>query len=193
MGWTSASPQCTVFSLCGRNYVPRSVSLSLVPPLLDLHLCNISGTTQLSRQFAIHVLSSNPCQFSATSPVLMSVLAKKHPHPFFFSCQVVITVFLEIAASSPAPDMTAGDGDEDAEQPTLIFNLYCPKLSKSADVDLPHDKQKMMSGETNDGSSYSCYIEVITFFFFQSFRATLPSDGPQFVTILTCCAFALAR
>lgn len=77
----------------------------------------------------------------------MSVLAKKHPHSIFFSCQVVITVFVEIDASSPVPEMAAEDGDGDAEQSTLIFNVYCPKLCKSADVNLPHAMQKMMAGD----------------------------------------------
>lgn len=73
-------------------------------------------------------------------------MVKKHPHPKFCLCQVVITVFLEADEPSPVPATEAED--ENVEQPTLIFNVYCPKLSKSADVDLPHAMQNMMTGET---------------------------------------------
>eukprot|EP00904_Undaria_pinnatifida_P005397 jgi/Undpi1/1988/HiC_scaffold_12.g05375.m1 len=59
--------------------------------------------------------------------------------------EVVITVFVETDQSLPVPATKVED--EDADQPTLIFNLYCPKLSKSADVDLPHAMQKIMTGK----------------------------------------------
>lgn len=79
----------------------------------------------------------------------MSVLfnSEETPTLVFFSCQVVITVFMETDASSPVPEMAVEDGDGDAKQPTLIFNLYCSKLSKSTDVRLPHAMQKMMTGD----------------------------------------------
>lgn len=61
--------------------------------------------------------------------------------------QVVITVFAETDALSPVPAVFGQDNAEDDHRPTLTFNLYCPKLSESVDIDLPHDMQKMMTGE----------------------------------------------
>lgn len=62
--------------------------------------------------------------------------------------QVVVTVFAETIALSPVPASVVQDSDtEDGEGPTLTFNLYCPKLSQSADIDLPDAVQKMMTGE----------------------------------------------
>lgn len=82
----------------------------------------------------------------------------------FFLCQVVITVFVETDASSPVPEIGAEDGfgDGDAEQPTLIFNLYCPKLSKSVDIDLPHAMQKTMAGDIFGASFYEIFANTQT-------------------------------
>ena len=69
---------------------------------------------------------------------------------YFCLCasQVVVTVFAETNALSPDPASVAQDSDtEGGEGPTLTFNLYCPKLSQSVDIDLPHAMQKMMTGE----------------------------------------------
>lgn len=94
--------------------------------------------------------------FPQTDPAIFCDKLRTHvcvseetPTLDFFSCQVVITVFMETDASSPIPEMAVEDGDGygDAEQPTLIFNLYCSKMSKSADVHLPHAMQKMMTGD----------------------------------------------
>lgn len=63
--------------------------------------------------------------------------------------QVVVTVFAETDAMLPVQATMAQD--EEGEQPRLTFNLYCPKLSKSTDVDLPHAMQKMMTGELHYG------------------------------------------
>lgn len=63
--------------------------------------------------------------------------------------QVVVTVFAKTDAMVSVQVTKAQD--EEGDQPTLIFNVYCPKLSKSADVDLPHAMQKMMTGELHCG------------------------------------------
>eukprot|EP00752_Nemacystus_decipiens_P012886 g11406.t2 len=61
--------------------------------------------------------------------------------------EVVVTVFAETDLLSPVPAPVAQDSDiEDGEGPTLTFNLYCPKLSQSVDIGLPHALQKMMTG-----------------------------------------------
>eukprot|EP00903_Cladosiphon_okamuranus_P017650 g16254.t1 len=65
--------------------------------------------------------------------------------------EVVITVFAETNALSPLQGLAtqAQDSDtEDGEGPTLNFNLYCPKLSQSVDIDLPHAMQKLMTGRS---------------------------------------------
>lgn len=71
-----------------------------------------------------------------------------HHKILFPVVQVVITVLAEMDALSSVPAMSdQDDGAGDAEQSGLIFNLYCPKLSESIDVDLPHAMQKMMTGK----------------------------------------------
>ncbi|CAN0145147.1 unnamed protein product [Scytosiphon promiscuus] len=61
--------------------------------------------------------------------------------------EVVITVLAEIDALSFVPAVSDQDGVIcDAGKTTLTFNLYCPKLSESFDVYLPHAMQEMMTG-----------------------------------------------
>lgn len=69
--------------------------------------------------------------------------------PVFVACQVLISIFTDTDALSPVP--ATAEEDEDAEHPMLTFNVYCPKLSKSADIDLPHAMQKMMTGKIRCG------------------------------------------
>ena len=61
---------------------------------------------------------------------------------------MVVTVLAETKALSRVPTGVAQDSDtENGEGSALTFNLYCPKLSQSVDIDLPHAMQKMMTGE----------------------------------------------
>lgn len=59
--------------------------------------------------------------------------------------QVVVTAFAAEDFVTVVPASTIGS--QDTEQPKLIFNVYHPKLSKSADIDVPHSMQKMMTGD----------------------------------------------
>ncbi|CAM9212025.1 unnamed protein product [Ectocarpus sp. 13 AM-2016] len=63
--------------------------------------------------------------------------------------EVIITVFGKTDAISSVSAMAADDDDaDDDERPPLIFNLYCPDLTESVDIDLPCAMQKMMTGRS---------------------------------------------
>lgn len=73
--------------------------------------------------------------------------------------QVIITVLAETDALSAVPAVSNRDDDVGgAELPALIFNLHCPKLSQSVDVDLPNAMQKIMIGEVFSQSK----LELLT-------------------------------
>ena len=128
------------------------------PPLRNVvGTGDICGVVTLFHHSGI-VLFDNLRPILRQASKFLPVLVKKYSHSVFISYQVVITVFVETDQSLPVPATKVED--EDADQPTLIFNLYCPKLSKSADVDLPHAMQKIMTGETWWRSFYEIPVEL---------------------------------
>lgn len=88
--------------------------------------------------------------------VLIKKIVRSSCDSCFCAHQVVITVLAETSALSQIS--TSLSEDEDAAQPRLIFNLYCPKLCEGVDVDLPHAMQKVMTGEMCRGYVHSFFL-----------------------------------
>jgi len=64
--------------------------------------------------------------------------------------QVIISIFAENALQFKGFASNHGAKCENANKTTLVFNLYCPKSSESADVYLTDTMQKLMTGEIID-------------------------------------------
>ncbi|CAM9513235.1 unnamed protein product, partial [Discosporangium mesarthrocarpum] len=59
--------------------------------------------------------------------------------------EVVVTVYVEAGARKAVEEAKAR-GEQDIVYPTLIFNIYCPKISESTELEIPHSVQKAMTG-----------------------------------------------
>ncbi|CAM9112072.1 unnamed protein product, partial [Choristocarpus tenellus] len=78
--------------------------------------------------------------------------------------EVVVTVIVEAREKANMEEAIA-KGDDDINFPTLIFNIYCPKLAASTDVDLPYPMQRNMTGQSilqySDGEARSSALHRV--------------------------------